>query len=296
MFSDPLSGHSGSIDNQGFTESSMDYSVLKQFYSKNSFRNFSIKYVIEGAEFYNVNGADFKIESDQYLLAGKQSSGEVTVNSQKNVRGICIDLMPEIISEVAANFIEPGAAITDLSIDTFFSSTDFPENKYNAKTTHLGWSLSQLRLQITEDVSQILKPNKEFYYLISECLVSDHIPLHKYFQNLKTIKNSTKKDLFRKLLLAKEYIDSAFLLPIDIEKTAHTGGLSEYHFFRLFKTSFGISPYQYILNKRLLYAHQLLKTKHFTVSAAATSSGFGDIYNFSRAFKKKFGYPPSGVI
>ena len=296
MLPDSLSGTCNSGNNPGFTESSMDYSVLKQFYSKNCFHNFSIKYVVEGTEHYHVNGVDFKIESGQYLLAGMHSSGIVTVDSDKNVKGLCIDLTPEIISAVASTYFEPQAALPESYFDTFFSASDFPENKYHIQTTQLGKFLNQLQSHISNNTSQLLNPGKELYYSISEQLMHDYIKLHKPFQRLKAIKNSTKKDLFRKLLLVKDDIDSRFLLPLDIEKTALNGGLSEYYFFRLFKNSFGISPYQYILNKRLSYAHQILKTKHYTVSDAATSAGFSDIYNFSRAFKKKFGYPPSRVI
>jgi AraC family transcriptional regulator len=277
-------------------ENFIDYSVIKQFYSATTFRNFSIKYVIEGVEHYKVNDVDFKLKNDEYLLAGLYSKGTVLIDSKEDVRGICIDLVPEIISEVVANYLDPNASTYDLNGVNFLTSHDFPENKYKAATTRLGAFLQQIEPYIKNANLQSLTFTKEFYYAIVQCLVADYIPLYKPFQRVKAIKNDTKKDLFRKLLLAKEHLDSIFLNPTSIAEIAQHNGFSEYHFFRLFKNAFEISPYQYMLKKRLQYAHKILKAQHHSVSDTAILSGFNDVHNFSRAFKKLYGKAPSKCI
>jgi AraC family transcriptional regulator len=72
-------------------------------------------------------------------------------------------------------------------------------------------------------------------------------------------------------------------------------GLSEFHFIRLFKQSFSISPYQYIIQCRLAHAQTLL-ANHVSIANTAFDTGFADVFSFSKAFKKAFGMSPSGFV
>lgn len=94
-------------------------------------------------------------------------------------------------------------------------------------------------------------------------------------------------------MIGKSYIDSNFKSHLSIEEIAKECGLSEYHFHRLFKSVYGNSPYQYILNKRLNLALEKLKKGNDTLTDIAYEIGFADIYSFSKAFKKNYGVPPS---
>src|SRR5215207_10599448 len=80
----------------------VNYSMLNEFYSPAPFRSFSVKYVVEGEELYSVNGKKYTVSDKQYLLANKLSEGYVVVDSKKKVKGICIDVAPNILSEVVA--------------------------------------------------------------------------------------------------------------------------------------------------------------------------------------------------
>jgi AraC family transcriptional regulator len=97
----------------------------------------------------------------------------------------------------------------------------------------------------------------------------------------------------RRVMRGKEYIDSYFKTHLDIETIARISSLSEYHFFRVFKNVFGITPHQYIINRRLTYAENLLKKGHRSITLVAHEAGFSDIYSFSKSFKSKFGISPS---
>ncbi|MBR2353843.1 MAG: helix-turn-helix transcriptional regulator [Clostridia bacterium] len=62
---------------------------------------------------------------------------------------------------------------------------------------------------------------------------------------------------------------------------------------RAFLRYFGISPGQYLIGLRMNRALELLKENTHSVKEIALSCGFTDEKYFSRAFKKKYGYPPS---
>jgi transcriptional regulator GlxA family with amidase domain len=78
-----------------------------------------------------------------------------------------------------------------------------------------------------------------------------------------------------------------------VPELASEVALSEFHFFRSFKQAFGLSPRQYLIQKRLERAACLLKAKRYTVSEIAFLTGFSDVFAFSKAFKKTYRSAPS---
>ncbi len=278
------------------TEGVVVYSMLKEFEHNIKAANFSIRYVIDGCEKYTLREEDYHVKSGEYLLGNQFSNGKIEINSKEFVKGICIGVMPEILSEVVASYIKPDTAICDIELDTFFTTTSFLENKYSAASTALGKFLGQLNTVISNDPFFEYDFGKEFYFSLSEKIVQDHIPIFKQLQSIKSIKETTKKELFKRISRGKEFVDSCFTSGIDIQRIASEAQVSQYHFFRLFKTIYGVSPYQYILSKRLELGHRLLLEQQNGISDIADLVGFSDIFSFSKAFKKHFGVAPSFLL
>ncbi len=69
-------------------------------------------------------------------------------------------------------------------------------------------------------------------------------------------------------------------------------GISEVYFRRLFLRTFGISPKEYIIQKRIEYAKMLLSTKDFSVSEVGILCGYTEPCHFSREFSKRVGVSP----
>ena len=76
-------------------------------------------------------------------------------------------------------------------------------------------------------------------------------------------------------------------------KLAKLIGISEVYLRKLFKTHYKTSPKQYILEKRLQKAMQLLLETPYTVTAISQDCGFSSPYHFCRAFKNKTGQTPA---
>jgi AraC family transcriptional regulator len=269
------------------------YSSCKTIDARLAFKNFSIKYVSEGDEIYRLKDHEFVVKNNQYLLCNSKCEGSVLIDSKTQVNGICIDISNDIISEVIASYLAPDTFTADLSLDNFFHSDDFLERQFDAKGTHLGHQLNQLDHIIKSNPYREYKFEPEFYYRLSEGIISDYIPVVKQFRTLKCIKSETKKDLLRRLTKGKEFLDQNFTSEIDIEKVAVESNISQYHFFRLFKTVFGVSPYQYLKQKRLHKAQELLRSHQMPLAQLAIEVGYSDIFSFSKAFKQYFGFAPS---
>lgn len=69
--------------------------------------------------------------------------------------------------------------------------------------------------------------------------------------------------------------------------------LSEAHFTERFRAQAGLSPWQYVLRRRLEAAHRLLQDSHLPLSEIAALTGFTNQSALSRAFRRAFGHPPS---
>jgi AraC family transcriptional regulator len=243
----------------------VNYSVLKQFFCDQPFRSFSIKHVISGKEYYKVNSKNYCVQQNEFLIVNKHSEGSVVVDSKVDVKGLCIDVSPELISLAVSSVINPQDKVHQSELNTYLNSPDFLECKYDAYSNSTGRFLND----------------------------AANLQNFKKFQRIKAVKSTTKKELLRKLLLAQNLINSNFLNINDINEVALYCGISEYHFYRLFKHVFQISPYQLLLKNKLNYGRQLLGLKTHSISQVADMAGFANVASFSKAFKKEFRLNPS---
>jgi AraC family transcriptional regulator len=79
---------------------------------------------------------------------------------------------------------------------------------------------------------------------------------------------------------------------LSLATLAQESGLSPYHFLRTFERLTGVTPHQYVLRARLRAAATRLATEAGRVIDVALDSGFGDVSNFNRAFRREFGVSP----
>jgi AraC-like DNA-binding protein len=77
-----------------------------------------------------------------------------------------------------------------------------------------------------------------------------------------------------------------------LNRLAIVSSLSLYHFLRTFDRITGVTPHQYVLRARLRHAAVRLVRESGSILDLALDCGFGDISNFTRAFRNEFGASP----
>lgn len=91
-----------------------------------------------------------------------------------------------------------------------------------------------------------------------------------------------------------QYIETHFCdSSLNIGTVCKEGFISVSSLQRMFLQQFGISPMQYVIKLRMNKAMRLLVENTHSVKEVAVLCGFSDEKYFSRAFKRKYGYPPS---
>jgi AraC-like DNA-binding protein len=99
-------------------------------------------------------------------------------------------------------------------------------------------------------------------------------------------------EIYRRIVLAKLYIDENYHEPIGLDDISRSAYLSRFHFHRLFTRVYKITPHQYLTRKRINKAKDLLVKDELSVMEVCNSVGFESIGSFSTLFKKEMGFPP----
>lgn len=100
-------------------------------------------------------------------------------------------------------------------------------------------------------------------------------------------------DLYQRIVTAKLYIDENFQEAIDLDKIAGKACLSRFHFHRLFTKVYKITPHQYLTQKRIDKAKDLLDRETLSITEVCNEVGFESIGSFSILFKKEIGFAPT---
>lgn len=97
----------------------------------------------------------------------------------------------------------------------------------------------------------------------------------------------------RHMLRARDAIDKDYAKPLDIPTLAEIAHVSEAHFIRVFKGTFGETPHRYLQRRRVERAMFLLRETDRSVTEICFDVGFGSLGTFSRTFTDIVGEPPT---
>lgn len=91
---------------------------------------------------------------------------------------------------------------------------------------------------------------------------------------------------------ARDHIDRSFQTDVDLAEAAEVAGLSKFHFHRLFSATYGVTPAQYLSQRRIERAQDLLRTSNLTVTEVCMAVGYSSLGSFAARFKELTGETP----
>ncbi|GAA0534448.1 helix-turn-helix transcriptional regulator [Chitinophaga japonensis] len=95
-----------------------------------------------------------------------------------------------------------------------------------------------------------------------------------------------------RLYAARDFVKAHMFEPITLMQVARHCGLNDFKLKKGFKALFGTTVFGYLNELKMSYGRQMLLESNCTVAEVGYVLGYTDSYNFSKSFKKYFGYPP----
>lgn len=264
---------------------------LKKFDKFEPDSGLSMKFCLEGTEHYRIRDNSYAVTAGKFLLVNRHTPIYCHIDSEEAVEGICYYVDEDLVQEIWDTNTSADEDLLDNAGEVSTAVTiHFREMVYSGKSSVLGKFLSMASRSIRW--ANEVPGGNDFFYGLAESMIADQKQQNNQVQGIRAEKKSTREELFRRIMLAKNMIEDGFREKVSIADLARESCLSEYHLHRTFRQAFGISPHQYLIDFRIENAKLLLMDKNLRVVDVALQTGFSDIHSFSKTFRKRTGVSP----
>lgn len=93
----------------------------------------------------------------------------------------------------------------------------------------------------------------------------------------------------------RDYVENGLADELDVTMMAAVAGLSPAHFARAFTATVGMTPFEYVMTRRLARARELLERTHRPALDIALDVGFKTPSHFTSRFRREFGVTPRAI-
>ncbi|GJM34186.1 MAG: hypothetical protein DHS20C18_31870 [Saprospiraceae bacterium] len=253
---------------------------------------FHICVPLNGTESYLSEGKQLDVNQQEYTILNYQQETRGFGKFATPVEGLCIHLTPKTVADVYASQIKSPEALLEQPFELTWKRHEFLVKNYSLKENSLGRHLQLVKQQLFSPPQDVLIDWDEFYYGIAEVFLETHWQINRHLNGLRFKKQDTSREIYRRVSVAHNFILESYAHSLSLEKIAQEAILSPYHFSRLYKKIYGISPYQHILQLRVERAKVLLK-QDFSPTEVAYDLSFSDRRAFAKVFKRYVGCAPS---
>ncbi|OQP58296.1 hypothetical protein A3860_08235 [Niastella vici] len=278
------------LDSEGFP-SVIIHTKVNECYRPDIKGPFSFFLNIKGNSLCSVDRNTTRIDEDNYFVSNRSQLYTLQVEEDSHATETFNIHFGEFFSESVLNsLVTPAHRILDagagkqLSPVSFFNQLHRRDATFNALIRSILISQKEgfNKLRFEEQLTALLTYHLQQHHHIAEMV-----------NNLPPVKKTTRVELYKRLSRAMDVLRSGFCGEISLDQLAAEACLSKYHFLRLFRTAYGLSPYQYMQQLRIEKARTLLADSGKPVADIAMLLGFDNSQSFSRLFFQKMGLYPT---
>ncbi len=242
------------VESVGITNPDKNYFIAREFP-----HYFIFEYVESGKGYVNVGGEHYEVHADCVYILPPGIRHDYGADKKAPFRKIWINCFSGILTDFMASY--------GLKNKIVFHDSGCKEYFYEL-------------LKIAQEAPF----NKDYNVEVSRVL----------FNLLLTLAKRNEQEENSSILAqrAKQLLDSAVYRKESIEDLCKTLHVSKSQLCREFKKYVSVTPYQYLLNKKLSAAKQLLLLTNMKIQEISDALCFSDEYNFSNLFKSKVGQSP----
>ncbi len=250
----------------------------------------SIRGVLNGYQYYKTGSKDKLVKQDNYLIINQGQSWYSEINSETPVEMIVVAFHPDFLKKAAYSLSASSEDLLDNPFTGLEKEINYFENTYPNDPQIKNLFLQLKKNIISEEKSELFY--EQIYFELYQLMLNKHQSCLKQAELLPTKKQAVKKELYQRLGNAKDYMNVNLGKKISLQEISSAVALSPYHFLRLFKALYKITPHQYLTSERMKYAYHLLSTSYHPIKEISFRCGFDDQSSFTRVFKSHFNKTP----
>jgi AraC family transcriptional regulator len=250
----------------------------------------SIKAVVAGSVIWETGGRRYVVRESNYLVMNRGQAYRFTIDSATPSTTLSVFFQDGFVEEVHRGVTQPVSTQLDIPDGARPGSLIFPQ----CLEPEPSGVLSALRaLHAARSRGKTSRTATEEAFLrIANTLVLEQSRTTEATSRLPSVRASTREELIRRVLRGRDFLLSRMAEPISLAEAARAAGLSRYHFLRVFRAAFQVTPHQFLTMQRLARARLLLRSGKHTVTEVCFESGFQSVSSFSSLFRRHFGISP----
>jgi AraC family transcriptional regulator len=244
----------------------------------------SIKVARGGRERYFIDGRSIAVDDDSYLVLNDNRTYASRFESDVEIESFSIFFRPGLAEEVygaLGKTVERALADGDIEAPqpVEFAETLQPHDSVVTP------AVRYVQYGVNAGVEDADWYEEQFQFLL-ERMLSYHRRLVERAQRLPALKTATQREIHRRLAFAVDLVHSSYERDIVLADLARAACLSKFHFLRLFREFFGVTPHAFLQRKRALAAARLLEKSELTAAQVAMRVGFGSRSTMARQLRR----------
>lgn len=212
----------------------------------------SIKAAWGGHEDYFVDGRRVAVDDDTFIILNEGRTYASRVRARTPLHSFSIFFRPGMAGDVLRTVgLTDGELLDDASRRARIA-VEFAEHsrRHDPLVTPV---LRYIQTQVAAGVADEQWYEEQLYFLLHR-MFALHRRDARAMRSIPAARASTRQELFRRIGLALDFINTHFAERIGLEAMASAATLSPYHFLRVFKAANGVTPSAYLRQKRELRA------------------------------------------
>lgn len=293
MLPDPNTANLDVPCDAGYWPSFISHARSGPVYFREHWGPLSIKCTVAGTERYQTQGERYTVRPDNYLIlnTGQLYSCEIPVEQMEDeTEAFTVFFRPQLAEEVLSAIVNPDDTLLDEPHRINAYPVTFFEGPHHHDTV-VSPLVRQLR---AAGESGVATPGwyEEQFNLLLAAMLCQHRGVVSKVESLPFKRRPTRIEIYRRLLLARDYIDGNYGQELRLGDIAGTACMALHHFLRMFHAAFHVTPHQYLTEKRLCAARRLLATTDMPVTDICIEVGFVSLGSFSTLFSRTAGMSP----
>ncbi len=233
----------------------------------------SIKMASGGRERYLLTrpSREVDVDEDHYLVVNDGRTYASVIAGDRDVESYSIFFRPGFAAEVEASLRTPAARALEGGTQTT-EDPDF-EEFLQPHDRHITPVLKFIRHHVRSGLDDPHWYEEQLFFLLVRMLELRERQQRRVAE-LPACRRTTKAEIHRRVMLAANYIHSNFDRELNLDELAAAACLSKFHFLRLFRQVMGVTPYAYVLDKRVRAAKKLMADTGLTLEEISQQVGF----------------------